>query len=219
MHANFSQPNQPQPPGSAAAGPAATVPMSVYRQLAAELKTTKAALDAAQQHKAQLLGQNERLRVEIDRLAQATQALQQLATPTAATVIQPPIPTALTHQPVAAMGQNANLTQAWDGQTLGNMTLGNTALGNANTPGTQLQPAPPNYAPNGLPAAEPIAQLFSEQGQQFQAFEQEEKRGWSEQVSSSLNSGWWMGIAITLIGITAFTISFILVRPINPQSR
>jgi hypothetical protein len=65
---------------------AASVPISVYRQLAAELQATQAMLDSVQLKNDQLTQQNQQLRDEIGQVAAAAQKLHQMANPIVAPV-------------------------------------------------------------------------------------------------------------------------------------
>lgn len=53
-----------------------TVPMSVYRELAGELQTTKKQLDGLKQQNQQLYQQNQSLRLEVSQLIQAVRKLE-----------------------------------------------------------------------------------------------------------------------------------------------
>lgn len=64
---------------TAPAGYAPSVPISVYRELATELKTTQTTLDALTQQNQQLLRQNTLLRTEIQRFVQAAEQLGHFA--------------------------------------------------------------------------------------------------------------------------------------------
>ncbi|HEY9888094.1 MAG TPA: hypothetical protein V6D02_06815 [Candidatus Obscuribacterales bacterium] len=64
---------------TAPAGYSPAVPISVYRELANELKTTQATLDALTQQNHQLLRQNKLLRTEIHRFVQAAEQLGHFA--------------------------------------------------------------------------------------------------------------------------------------------
>ncbi len=55
------------------------VPISVYRELAAELQAARAMLEVLNNQNQQLFQQNQQLRHEIDKVARATQNLQQFA--------------------------------------------------------------------------------------------------------------------------------------------
>lgn len=58
---------------------APSVPMSVYRELAAELRANKAVIDSLNSRNQQLLSQNQRLKQEIHNVVQATLSLGQFA--------------------------------------------------------------------------------------------------------------------------------------------
>ena len=58
---------------------APSVPMSVYRELAAELRANKAVIDSLNSRNQQLLDQNQRLKQEIHNVVQATLNLGQFA--------------------------------------------------------------------------------------------------------------------------------------------
>lgn len=64
---------------SAPANYAPSVPMSVYRELAAELRANKAVIDSLNSRNQQLLQQNQRLKQEIHNVVQATLNLGQFA--------------------------------------------------------------------------------------------------------------------------------------------
>lgn len=64
---------------SAPSGYSPSVPISVYRELATELKTTQTTLDALTQQNQQLLRQNKLLRTEIHRFVQAAEQLGHFA--------------------------------------------------------------------------------------------------------------------------------------------
>ncbi|PSB05401.1 hypothetical protein C7B76_31570, partial [filamentous cyanobacterium CCP2] len=66
--------------------PSPSVPISVYRELAAELQATRAMVDSLNAKNQDLTGQNQRLRQEIQRFVQSAMHLQVLVDPT-----QPPI--------------------------------------------------------------------------------------------------------------------------------
>lgn len=64
---------------SASSGYSPSVPISVYRELATELKTTQTSLNALTQQNQQLLRQNKLLRTEIQRFVQAAEQLGHFA--------------------------------------------------------------------------------------------------------------------------------------------
>jgi hypothetical protein len=55
-----------------------SVPMSVYKELAAELQATRAMVDSLNQKNQQLLQQNQTIRQEVERVVQASFNLQQI---------------------------------------------------------------------------------------------------------------------------------------------
>jgi hypothetical protein len=57
---------------------APTVPLKVYRELAAELQATKSLLDSVNTQNQYMTRQNQQLRQEVDRLVQSSLTLQQL---------------------------------------------------------------------------------------------------------------------------------------------
>lgn len=70
--------NAPQTGAQANNTYAPSVPMKVYRELAAELQNTKATLDSVQQQNQQLVQQNLQLRQEIERVIKVALDLQQV---------------------------------------------------------------------------------------------------------------------------------------------
>lgn len=81
------------PPASSASanGYAPSVPIPVYRQLAAELETTKALLESVNRQNQELTQQNQRLRQEVGRLVQSALTLQQLVGGNAQSVSVPSV--------------------------------------------------------------------------------------------------------------------------------
>jgi hypothetical protein len=69
-----SNPNAP----SATASPSPSVPMSVYKELAAELQATRAMVDSLNYKNQQLAQQNQTIRQEVERVVQASFNLQQI---------------------------------------------------------------------------------------------------------------------------------------------
>lgn len=71
--------NSSQPSPVLGNGYAPSVPISVYRELAAEMQANQALLEFLKTQNQQLIEQNQQLRQEIDQLAQSAVYLQQLA--------------------------------------------------------------------------------------------------------------------------------------------
>jgi hypothetical protein len=64
---------------AAANGYAPSVPISVYRELAAELQATRAMLDSLNSQNQHLVKQNQQLRTEVDKVVQSALQLQKVA--------------------------------------------------------------------------------------------------------------------------------------------
>lgn len=101
MNAPLNSDSQPYTAGEngatmAPSGYAPSVPISVYRELATELKTTQTTLDALTQQNQQLQRQNQLLRHEIQRFVQAAEQLGHFAG------VMPPEPPATPEDMTAA---------------------------------------------------------------------------------------------------------------------
>ncbi|NER36515.1 MAG: hypothetical protein F6J93_21455 [Oscillatoria sp. SIO1A7] len=73
---NATVPGKPSPPSNQTYSP--SVPISLYREVVAELQAAKAKLDALDQENQELNQQNEQLRLEIDNVVQAAIQIQQV---------------------------------------------------------------------------------------------------------------------------------------------
>lgn len=197
MDSNVSPRSAASPSLSSSQG---TIPVSVYRQLASELQATRAMLEAVQKHNAQLTQQRDRLRSDLDALAEAVATLRANATPQDAPRPIDPSPLPVAPPPVTPA---------------------------APPPLTALYPPSPSAAPapiagdpfqaaqnwSSLPDLEPVDQLYGEPeapgATSLGGFSNFGRSG-----SGESGSGLWPVVAIALIAATAFGISFALVRPI-----
>jgi hypothetical protein len=68
-----------RPAKNASSNQAASVPISLYRQIAAELQTSKTMLDSLKVQNQQLVKQNQQLRAEIEKVVQSSLHLRQVA--------------------------------------------------------------------------------------------------------------------------------------------
>lgn len=178
-------------------GYAPSVPISVYRELAAELKATKARVDALNQQNQQLDQHNQLLRQEILRFAQATDQLRQMvevAQPTPLMValesemadFAPPPPdrlaTPLEEATLGAPPQNARGAIAQ----------------------TMLAPVPKRPL---APSANPNRPLFTEQRPEPES-----------QVTLASRtqdlSGLWLATTILVIVVSAFGAGFLIMKPL-----
>lgn len=73
---NATAPGKPSPPSNQTYSP--SVPISLYREVVAELQAAKAKLDALDRENQELSQQNEQLRYEIDNVVQAAVHIQQV---------------------------------------------------------------------------------------------------------------------------------------------
>ena len=175
----------------------ASVPISVYRELAAELQATQAMMDSLNAQNQQLVQQNQKLRQEVAKVLQSTENLQKVFTsfdsanqvsgevPSSRTVRQPePRPTAPAPQPRS--------TSSFPQDEL------------TTPPRQQLEPPRSPY-------------------RETLVIEQEERRPRRTPQSEGVSevSGWWLIVAILLIVLTAFGTGFLIVRPLlnNDSSR
>ncbi len=174
-----------------------SVPISVYRELAAELQAAEAMLDSLNGQNQNLVRQNQQLRQEIERVVQSHMHLQQ----------------------VLASFQSVSATEAPPAysEARSEPTLESTVRRPRTTP-TPVPPpveSPPPPSPSQI--AEPAASPFSEK-----VFtEQEEgryRRPTPPERSSDVN-GWWLVVAIFLIVATAFGTGFLIVRPLLKGGR
>lgn len=197
MDSNVSPRSAASPSLSSSQG---TIPVSVYRQLASELQATRAMLEAVQKHNAQLTQQRDRLRSDLDALAEAVATLRANATPQDAPRPIDPNPQPVTPPPVTPAAPPPL-----------------TAL----HPSAPASPAAPiagdpfqaDQGWNSLPDLEPVDQLYG--GPDVPgATHLGESTNFGRSGSDESSSGLWPVVAIALIAATAFGISFALVRPI-----
>lgn len=178
-----------------------SVPISLYREVTAELQAAQAMLDSLKTHNQQLVQQNQQLRREVETIVQASVYLQQAVT-SAQGVSQTGMPQMPSVKP---NNVSAQPPQAAPAPPQINFSV--------------VQPAPAVSAvafpfAEPTPAAEPPAtpqklpeKLFAEVPQiPYQARSQPKK-------ASDL-SGLWLAIAIFLIVIAAFGGGYLVVRPL-----
>jgi hypothetical protein len=180
-----------------------SIPISLYREVTAELQSAQAMLDSLKTHNQQLLQQNQELRREVETVVQASVYLQQ-AVNSAQSVSQtgmPQMPSVNRFNLSAASPRLASLPS----QT-------NYAVPAAEpTPATQAVAFP-------FPVAEPepTAPAMSEKLPEklFTEVPETPYRLRTQPKKSSDLSGLWLAIAIFLIVIAAFGAGYIVVRPL-----
>ncbi|MBD0344862.1 MAG: hypothetical protein ICV63_08560 [Coleofasciculus sp. Co-bin14] len=170
----------------------ASVPISVYRELAGELQSTQAQLETLKAQNQQLVKQNQQLRQEVEKVVQSAQHLQQLVYSLGSVSgvevpnsrpFTPPEPRAVPSTPPPRTTTSA--------------------------PNVEFPPHPQPSEPRSSPYAETVV------------IEQEDTRSRRTSASEGLSdvSGWLLIVAILLIVLTAFGTGFLIVRPLLKNSR
>lgn len=191
-----SEPSSRQTPAVGAAnagGSPATVPLSVYRELSAELQASKAMLDSLNTQNQQLTRQNQQFRHEIERLMQVSINLQQIA-----------------GLPQPNWGRPPEMLQSPPSMD----TLA-AQLRQPNPPRPQVQPAAarpiePPPQPTIAESQPPIEDLFATEETPVQRISSQ------PQVKRDL-TGLWLWLTVFVIIVTAFGAGFMVVRPLLPK--
>ncbi len=166
-----------------ASGYAPSVPISIYKEVAAELQTTKAAMDALKTQNQQLIKQNQHLRQEIEKAVQSALMLRQ-ATGTMPVVTEvPPVPQS--HHAVVPDLELEDIEIDYQ---------------------APVPPPPAKFL--GIDSPFPKEQLVYEEDSKPRRPMKLES-----EASKSELGGWWLAIAIIMIVLTAFGAGFLLVRP------
>lgn len=166
-----------------------SVPISIYRQMAAELEATKAQMESVNAHNQHLQQENQQLRLEIDKVVQSTYRLQQVVSS-----FQPYTPTAA---PRTAGHSTFGMQPPYPSQSShGVHAAGNESV--MNNPFPVFDPDANNSA-----FAQP---LYTEQQ------EVRPRRGPKPRRSSDMG-GVWLAVTIFLIVVAAFGAGYWIVRP------
>ncbi len=179
-----------------------SIPISLYREVTAELQSAQAMLDSLKTHNQQLLQQNQELRREVETVVQASVYLQQ-AVNSAQSVSQ-------TGMPQMPSVKRFNLSAA--SPRLASLPLqANYSVPDEPTPATQTVAFPfPVAEPE--PTAPAMAEKMPEK--LFTEVPETPYRLRTQPKKSSDLSGLWLAIAIFLIVIAAFGAGYIVVRPL-----
>ena len=171
-----------------------SVPISVYRELAAELQAAQAMLDSLNAQNQQLVKQNQQLRQEVEKVLQSAQHLQDVVgsfvplggtgteTPRRKPIIQPEPRSAASTSPPRS---------------------------SANVPVTEFSPPHPKSEPVSSPYRETL--VIEQDDTRY-------RRSSSQDGVSEVN-GWFLILAIVLIVLTAFGAGFWMVRPMLKNNR
>ena len=185
----LNHPAQSTPATTNAYAPA--VPISVYRQLAAELQATRVMLESLNAHNQQLVQQNQLLRRELDKIVQSALYLKQIVDSSPdgwseASYTHPE----MRNQPGYQTG--APRPMSW-----------------GPLPMSGVNPSSPGVAPNALRNLQPSRGVLPDRIVTEQA---EGRYRQTSQSDSSTVNGWLYILLIILIVITAFGTGFLLIR-------
>ena len=166
-----------------------SVPLSVYRELAAELQAVEATLDSLDAQNQQLARQNQQLRREIEKAVQSVLYLKHVA------------------DSAGAVGWHYAHPASVKSKIPSHPATGSTRQVHRSPPpaGAQsvtVKPFPTRKTGLGLSGKVSIEQ------------EQGRYRRRSQSEVASQTGGWWLAIAILLIMVTAFSAGYLLVRPL-----
>ena len=173
-----------------------SVPLSIYRELAAELQAAEMMLDSVNTQNQHLAQQNQQLRQEIDKAVQTVLHLQQ--------VVESSVALSWSEEPQGTP----------DFRTQPNRTVNGVPrpMPRSSRPPTVVQM--PVKEPS-LPTRESSSVLSEKL---FTEHEEGRYRTRTQPESASEISGWWLAIAILIIIFTAFGAGYLIVRPLL-QSR
>lgn len=219
MNASYSPNGSVQPSATANWAPsprqAPSVPISVYRELATELKATQALVDSLTQQNQELGQQNQLLRQEMLKFAESATQLRQVVearplvnldpgeasphgpTPSAQTMVVPVTP------PPAQLSEAESSGLSLDGVSSLTHQMSQMLRPKAKTA------RPPAKRPRPLP---PQQALFTEE--RLEPFQS----GSSRERNADL-SGLWLATTIVLIVVSAFGAGFLIMRPLLGNSR
>lgn len=178
------------PPSPTATSRAPSVPLSLYREVAAELQATRTNLESLKVENHRLVQHNQQLRLEIERVVQSALQMRQIADH---------------HQPSLSAEDIPGMMDAY------------TAEAEPEMPSPAAIAPSRKPQPNGQPKASkppifdtPSEKLFVEQDSQ-------PRRSPTTEKPSSEVSSWWLILIIGVIVISAFGTGFLIVRPLLPS--
>ncbi len=179
-----------QAPATPAPSYSPSVPISLYREVTAELQASKATIDALKTQNQQLAKQNQFLRQEIEKAVQSALTLQKTANAIGSIEIDLP-----TVEPPKASQASYRAPDS--------------------EPVFQLPTMPPRPSakPKIVEAAVAAEELVIEQDSKPR------RKAQLEKASGRDLNGWWLGLVIVMIVVTAFGAGFLVVRPLLPSSK
>lgn len=185
----ITHPGQSTPATTNAYAPA--VPISVYRQLAAELQATRVMLDSLNAHNQQLVQQNQLLRRELDKIVQSALYLKQIVDSSPDGWSE----AGYTHPEIRNQS-------GYPTGTPRPMSWGPSPMSGVNSSG-------PGVAPNALRNLEPSGGVLPDRIVREQAEGRYRQRS---QPDSTTVNGWLYTLLIVLIVISAFGAGFLVIR-------
>ncbi|MBE9138561.1 hypothetical protein IQ254_15405 [Nodosilinea sp. LEGE 07088] len=199
---------------------APSVPISVYRELATELRTNQAMVDSLTQQNQQLTQQNQVLRQEMIRFAdsaarlkQAIESSQPQPVEMTATVRSPlevgPSETA-TSMPLYPVQAEDDLSDSLPERLSESVGEGVSTLASQIT--QMVKPKGKKAKPPQRPQAKPPQRLYTEERLD------PNRPGQMSQRPSDL-SGLWLSATILLIVVSAFGAGFLIMKPLLSNSR
>ncbi|MBE9186918.1 hypothetical protein IQ270_20220 [Microcoleus sp. LEGE 07076] len=174
-----------------------SVPISLYREVTAELQAAQAMLDSLKTHNQQLVQQNQQLRREVETVVQVSQQLQQ-AVNSAHSVTQ----TGMPQMPSVKFNFSVEPEPPEAATSRTSSTI-------PQPPQTVAFPFP---LPEAEPATPPMPETLPEK--LFTTVPETPYRIRSQPKKASDLSGLWLAIAIFLIVIAAFGAGYLVVRPL-----
>ncbi|QIR39116.1 hypothetical protein HCG51_21990 [Tolypothrix sp. PCC 7910] len=183
-----------------------SVPMSVYRELADELKTAQIQIDALTSKNHKLVQENQLLRQEITKVVQSLLHLQKL--------VDVPTPPAAkpSDRPAAPEAKSAAATQPPAKEARPRQQVAH--------PRPTAKPEVTSAKGDRTYVSVPVTEMLPSMPETI-LIEEEEVRYYGPTESEPKEiSGWWLAISILLIMLTAFTAGYLVVRPFfEHQSR
>ncbi|HEY9852666.1 MAG TPA: hypothetical protein V6D28_24555 [Leptolyngbyaceae cyanobacterium] len=188
-------------PQSAPAAYSPSVPMSLYRELAAELQATKVMLDSLNSQNQQLSQQNQQLRREIDSVVHSALHLQQVADSVApGNWNQPSYSHPELRTEPSRVANEQRPTPAPRRVRQGSGTHSSMSGMEVSTPFQNL---------------EPTGAIFQEK-LVVEVPEGRHRRRSVPEKSSEMN-GWWFTLAVVVLVVTAFGAGYLVMRPMLPK--
>ncbi|MGA9380427.1 MAG: hypothetical protein WBV73_16810 [Phormidium sp.] len=170
---------------------ARSVPISIYRELAAELQATRVMLESLNNQNQQLYEQNQQLRREIEKVVHSALYLKQVADASVAGTRQADF----IHPEMRSESSDISYLRQLNKR-----------------PHPHSIPNPPTLGVEAFDDNEPLMPIFQEKLVTEQV--QGRYRRNSQLDRNSEINGWWLTLAIVLIVVTAFGAGYLFMRPL-----